>query len=191
MKAFLITSILLFVFGCNKNVEPVITEAHKIEMRKDVNEFMSQLKTVLISEIQNSGVVNAVAVCADTAQTITNAFGIMRGVLIKRVSFKTRNPNNIPDEFETAGLKHFEQLLIEQKLDSLTEYVQIVDAENLKYLRYMKPIIVQAPCLNCHGSEDFIMPEVKNLINSKYTYDRAKDYNIGDLRGAISIQKVL
>jgi hypothetical protein len=55
----------------------------------------------------------------------------------------------------------------------------------------MKPIIVQVECLNCHGSRTDIMPDVKNLIAQNYPGDKAIGYKMGDLRGAVSIKKVI
>ncbi|MDH3268745.1 MAG: DUF3365 domain-containing protein, partial [Ignavibacteria bacterium] len=60
-----------------------------------------------------------------------------------------------------------------------------------KYLRYLKPIIIQAECLNCHGSQTEIMPDVRNLITQKYPDDKAIGYKPGDLRGAVSIKKAI
>jgi hypothetical protein len=36
-----------------------------------------------------------------------------------------------------------------------------------------------------------MMPEVKELIALKYSGDKAVGYNIGDLRGAVSVKKVV
>ena len=36
-----------------------------------------------------------------------------------------------------------------------------------------------------------MLPEVKELIASKYPEDKAFGYNIGDFRGAVSIKKVI
>jgi len=76
-------------------------------------------------------------------------------------------------------------------LNSDTEFYEIVSEGDYNYLRYMKPIIVQAECLNCHGSQTDIIPEVKELIAQNYSEDKAIDYKIGDLRGAVSIKKVV
>ena len=178
------------IAGCSSEKQKEITESSKLEMRKDAAEFMSGLRDVLLNQIKNKGLVAAVFVCSDTAQVMTNNFGVKKGIYIKRVSFKNRNEINLPDEFETEGLKYFEQIRNEGKLDSLSEYIKVVEENDISYLRYMKPILVQPPCLNCHGMEDQIMPEVSELINSKYKNDKAINYQTGDLRGAISIQKV-
>jgi hypothetical protein len=104
---------------------------------------------------------------------------------------KNRNVNNFPDDFEKKILNKFELLHQNNGLNSETEYVEIVTEGDFKYLRYLKPILVQAECLNCHGSETDIMPEVKQLIAQEYTNDKAVGYKIADLRGAVSLKKVI
>jgi hypothetical protein len=76
-------------------------------------------------------------------------------------------------------------------LSGETEYAEIVEEGEFKYLRYVKPILVQAECLNCHGSANKIMPEVKQLISQAYPDDKAVGYKIGDLRGVVSLKKAI
>lgn len=192
MYKSLFVLILLFIFtlSCSSEKQSELSETDKTSLRYNANEFMNGLRDVLIGEIQNKGLIAAVSVCSDTAQLMTNNFGIEKGIYIKRVTFKYRNENNIPDDFESVGLKYFEKLQDEGKIDSLTEYAAIVKENNISYLRYMKPILIQAPCLNCHGTQEQMISEVFDLIKKKYSNDKAINYKIGDLRGAVSIQKV-
>jgi len=88
-------------------------------------------------------------------------------------------------------LNKFELLHQNEELNNETEYAEIVKEGEFKYLRYLKPILMQAECLNCHGSENDIMPEVKQLIAQKYSNDKAVGYLTGDLRGAVSLKKVV
>lgn len=192
MLKYFITSLffVLVIYSCRPEENSQIPDELILEMRGNANQFLLELKTVLISEIQTNGLVSAVSVCSDTAQILTNDYATRKGIYIKRVSMKNRNENNFPDVFEVEGLNYFQKILDQGKLDSLSEYSRIVVEDDVKYLRYMKPIVVQAPCLNCHGKNEQIIPEVHDLINNFYKNDKAKNYNIGDLRGAISIQKV-
>lgn len=185
-----IVVLILVLAGCSSEKQPEISENEKLEMRNTADEFTSGLRDILMSEIQSKGLVSAVSVCSDTAQIMTNDFGIRKGIYIKRVSFRFRNENNAPDNFESEGLKYFEKLFGEKKIDSLTEYTGLVKEDDITYIRYMKPIIIQAPCLNCHGNYEQIIPEVRSILNQRYKNDKAINYNIGDLRGAVSIQKV-
>jgi len=183
-------SFSLSLLSCSEN-KVEVSEQEIAGMRTTATEFMKDLKGVLISQIQTNGVLQAVSVCSDTAQVLTNNFGVQKGVFIRRVSFKNRNKNNLPDDFEQKILNKFELLHQNKELTSETEHAEIVEEAEFKYLRYLKPILVQAECLNCHGSETDIMPEVKQLIAQEYSDDKAIGYKIGDLRGAVSLKKVI
>jgi hypothetical protein len=187
-----VLSIFLFLcIGCGEKPAPELTEQIKNGLRKDAKDFMQSLKSILVKEMQTNGIVAAVSVCSDTAQLLTNNYGVNKGIYIKRVSVKYRNTNNKPDEFEAKALKYFEELKSSGKLSETTEYYDIVDVDGVKNVRYLKPIIVQAPCLGCHGVVENIGPEVKLILNNKYPDDKATGYQMDELRGAVSIQKTL
>ncbi len=184
--------ILILITSCGeKSQEAQITENQKKEMRENASEFLGQLKRILIKQLKSEGTLSAVAVCSDTAQVLTNDFGLKKGVYIKRVSFKNRNKHNLPDEFEGRILKEFEQMKKEGELTTGTEYFEIITENDYQYLRYMKPIKIGAACLKCHGNEGNIPPEVKELITKRYPDDKAVGYKNGDLRGAVSIKKLI
>jgi len=184
--------ILILIISCGeKKQEAQITENQKKEMRENASEFLGQLKSILIKQLKSEGTLSAVAVCSDTAQVLTNNFGLKKGVYIKRVSFKNRNKHSLPDEFEARILQEFEQIKKEGKLNSDTEYFEIIIENDYQYLRYMKPIKIGAACLKCHGNEEKISTEVKEQIVKKYPDDKAVGYKNGDLRGAVSIKKLI
>ena len=193
MKYFICSIALFFalsLLSCSeKKVE--ISENQVVGMRSTAMEFMKELKGILINQMQTNGVLQAVSVCSDTAQVLTNNFGVQKGVYIRRVSFKNRNENNFPDDFEKKVLNKFELLHQNNELNGETEHIEMVREGEFKYLRYLKPILVQAECLNCHGGENDILPEVKQLITQEYSNDKAVGYMIGDLRGAVSVKKVV
>lgn len=183
--------IFLITLSCSEKPKPELTDQIKNGLRKDAKEFMESLKSILVKEMQTNGIVAAVSVCSDTAQILTNDYGVKKGIYIKRVSFKNRNQNNIPDEFETKALQYFEELKISGKLSETTEFIDIEELNGVKKVRYLKPIIVQAPCLGCHGTQENIGADVKNILNEKYPNDKATGYQMDDLRGAVSISKTL
>jgi len=177
-----------FLTQCSENKHEV-SEDQIAGMRATATDYMKDLKGVLIEQIQTGGVLQAVSVCSDTAQILTNEFGLSKGLFIKRVSLKNRNENNYPDDFEKGVLNRFQLLHQNNELNSETEYAEITSEDDIKYLRYLKPIILQAECLNCHGNEADMIPEVSNFIAQKYPDDKATRYTVGDLRGAVSIKK--
>jgi hypothetical protein len=188
---FAIVIIFSFLIASCTEKKVEISENQISGMRTTAMEFMKDLKGILINQIQSNGILQAVSVCSDTAQVLTNNFGVQKGVYIKRVSLKSRNVNNVPDDFEKLILNKFSLMQQNSELNNESEYAEIVEEGEFRYLRYLKPIMVQAECLNCHGSENEIMPEVKQLINREYPDDKAIGYKIGDLRGAVSLKKAL
>lgn len=191
MKKLLILNVLIIfglISGCSEN-KIEVSENQIAGMRATAVEFMKDLKSILINQIRTNGMLSAVSVCSDTAQVLTNNFGVQKGVYVKRVSLKNRNVNNAPDDFEKRVLNKFTLMQLNNELNDDSEYAEIVEEGEFKYLRYLKPILVQAECLNCHGSENDISPEVEQLINQEYPNDYAVGYKIGDLRGAVSLKK--
>lgn len=189
-KLFILNVLIIFglISGCSEN-KIEISENQIAGMRATAVEFMKDLKSILINQIRTNGMLSAVSVCSDTAQILTNNFGVQKGVYVKRVSLKNRNVNNAPDDFEKRVLNKFTLMQLNNELNDDSEYAEIVEEGEFKYLRYLKPILVQAECLNCHGSENDISPEVELLINQEYPDDNAVGYKIGDLRGAVSLKK--
>lgn len=181
---------ILFALSCAEKKTEVSEEQVK-GLRTTSMEFMKGLKGILVEQIQKNGIKQAVSVCSDTAQVLTNNFGLKKGVFIRRVSLKNRNPNNFPDQFEKKVLNQFELLKQNNQLNEKTEHYEVVKEDEFTYIRYMKPIVMQAECLNCHGDPESMMPEVKELIAKEYPDDKAVNYSIGDLRGAVSIKKLV
>jgi len=193
-KIFSLSALLLFLFiwvGCGEKSKPELTEQIKKGLRSDAKDFMDSLKSILITEIQKNGIVSAVSVCSDTAQLLTVNYGLNKGLYIKRVSLKNRNPLNAPDGFESKVLNYFIELSSVGKLNEKSEFTEIINSDGVSRVRYMKPIIIQAPCLSCHGTNEQISTDVKSIIQNKYPEDKATGYQIDDLRGAVSIQKTL
>lgn len=182
-------SFIIFLSCTEKRTE--VNENQLKGMRTTSIEFMKNLKGILIKQMQTEGVLRAVSVCSDTAQVLTNNFGLQKGVFIRRVSFKNRNENDYPDDFEKKILSEFELLKQNNELNDKTEHFEVVKEGEHTYLWYLKPILIQAECLSCPGNKDEMMPEVKELLAVKYPYDKAVGYNIGDLRGAVSVKKVI
>lgn len=184
--------LLLFIFfGCNEKPKPVITDNTKSGLRNDAKDFMESLKSILVKEMQANGIVAAVSVCSDTAQLLTNNYGIKKGIYIKRVSFKYRNENDAPNKIETEALKMFEELKQKGELKETTEFFKTTEENGATSVIYLKPILVQAPCLSCHGPLEQIGPDVKQILQKKYPNDKATGYQLDDLRGAVSIKKTL
>ena len=62
-----------------------------------------------------------------------------------------------------------------------------VTDDGARNLRYLRPIVVKAPCLKCHGPSESIDPEVRAILEESYPEDLAVGYAEGDFRGAVSV----
>ena len=191
---FIILSLIilsLFISCKNSSENNAEVEKYKGELEGYAKEYMVGLKTVLVKNMQEGGPLKAINVCSDTAAEMTQIYSEKNDVIVKRASFKNRNDNNKPDEFEEKAIAEFSKLLISGKLTpdiSLIEQAKIGDKDLVKFA---KPILVEAPCLNCHGSEAQISDNVNEVLKEKYPEDKATGYAIGDLRGVISVTKTL
>src|SRR5690606_18462200 len=115
---FLLLLLLFIIISCSNEKQTHVPDTIKEELRANAADFVSTLGKVLLSEIQNNGIPQAVSVCSDTAQAMTNNFSIKRGIYLKRVSSRYRNLNNKPDGFEKEALDYFQKLKSENKIDS-------------------------------------------------------------------------
>jgi uncharacterized protein DUF3365 len=192
-KKLLVVLVLgLLMTSCqNSKDETFDKEKYKAELSDHAKDYMMELKSVLVANMKEGGPLQAVNVCSDTAADLTSIYSEKMNVEVKRASFKNRNRNNIPDSFEKRALLKFEKMMDLGKLNSKTDLLEKVSVDGKEMLKYAKPIFVDAPCLNCHGSEAQISEQVADVLREKYPKDRAKGYKIGDLRGTISVSKIL
>ncbi len=181
--------LLIAIGGCSSPKQSgkmqSMTKKYLSGARTIATGFQKELSSILKKHLLAGGPAEAIAVCADTAQELTRAFGETRGAIIRRVTMKPRNPADAPDEYEKAILEKFAELQQEGKLSSRSEYFEIVEINGEKKARYLKPLTIVPVCLKCHGTN--LSPGVTALLKERYPHDKAVGYNSGDLRGAISI----
>lgn len=58
----------------------------------------------------------------------------------------------------------FKDLYNKNLIKQTTEHVEIIEENGVSKIHYMKPIFVQPECLNCHGTEHQISPQIKGVI---------------------------
>ncbi len=137
------------------------------------------LKTSLMSALQESGPIEAIKFCNVHASGLTDELAARHGVKIYRISTKNRVPENIPDGGGFNVLQRFDNGRMNGDMSSSTLLTL-----HTGHSRYFEPILVEAPCLTCHGMKDEMMPELVEVIDSLYPKDKAKNFKLGDLRGA-------
>lgn len=153
-------------------------------------QFMKQLGGHLKKEMKSNGPVAAIKVCRDVAPDIANELSLENGWRVTRVTTKTRNAMlGTPDLWERETLAAFEARAEKGESYAAMKQSETVDEAGKSYYRFMKPLAVQPVCLKCHGSNEQIPEMVRAELDKQYPYDQARDYKIGDLRGAISIKQ--
>ncbi len=151
--------------------------------RHMANSFMGELKAELYAAIEDSGVIAAIAICAERAPEISARYSSLPGWTVKRVSAKYRNPNNAPDEFETESL----EILENRPANAGDEYFNWVDENGEKSFRFLKVIKMKARCLNCHGDKDKFDNDLLTILEEKYPDDQATGFKLDEHRGAFSV----
>lgn len=165
--------------------------AYTNEARATAGQLAQTLGGELKAAIKENGPANAVSFCKERAPKIAAEVAAQRGVSVRRTTFKSRNPKSAPDAWEAAVLKDFEQRLAQGAKPAELEYAEVVSDANGKTHRYMKALVIQEPCMTCHGTKETIPAEVQAKLTSEYPNDQATGYLPNMLRGAISIKKPL
>ena len=155
------------------------------ESKRAIKAFSSQLKTELMAGMQKGGPLQAVTVCNTAAEEIARKSSEKNGWLISRTSLKPRNLKNTPNEWEQGVLESFEKRKAEGEPVSEIEHAEVVSNNGQSEFRYMKATPAKGLCLVCHGEN--IAPELTTKIDQLYPHDQARNYKLGDIRGAFSI----
>lgn len=124
---------------------------------------------------------DALDVCSAKARVITSEIGKTSSVRVGRSSLRLRNPSNAPPPWVKAWLD--EQG--ERRAEGVQGLARIDVTPDGKVARFLAPITVEGPCLNCHGAREALSPRVVTLLSERYPEDAATGYAAGDLRGAL------
>jgi hypothetical protein len=134
--------------------------------------------------MKKGGVMDALDFCSNEAFSLTQEVnkGLESGVSVKRISIKYRSPANEPKADELAVLEEFKTLKAQNALPA-----NIVKKIDEKTFKYYKPLVIEKEaCLKCHGKIDE-GSDLKKAIEAKYPADKATEYKMGDLRGAVVV----
>ena len=137
--------------------------------------------------MQSAGPVAAIAVCNTRAMPITAQMSAEQGMLLSRVSLKTRNPDNSPNNWQADVLRSFEDQKSAGTNPASISWSETVNNGDGKEFRFMKAIPTAAVCLACHGTA--ISQDVSQKLAELYPQDTAVGFNEGDIRGAFVVTR--
>jgi len=175
------TSLLLGASQNKKNSElDKVIQTGERSSKLLIQTLGSQMK----SKLKKGGVMKTLDFCANEAYNITQKVNekLPKGIRVKRISTKYRNPANAPKDNELAVLESFLKL----KNSNIIMPKQLVEQVDEKTFKYYKPIFINnKACLKCHGTIKDV--EIRRAIADRYPIDSANDYKLGDLRGAVVV----
>lgn len=158
------------------------------QARALVKLFGGELKQVLSTAMQADGPLKALEVCNVQAGPIADKNSSLSTWNIARTSLKVRNESNTADEWEVSVLQQFEKRKAAGEDLKTMEYSEIIPSADKMVYRYMKPIPTAGLCTTCHGVA--LTAEISEKVKLLYPNDRATGFNLGDIRGAFSLEKV-
>lgn len=149
-------------------------------------EAQQQLMANLHKAVSEKGAFGAVAFCNVNAGPIVKDLSDKYGVSIRRTSSKARNQDNLPTEEELPILEAY-QYNVQNGIQNRSNIQKI---EGGDVLLYTKAIVISSEfCLACHGDpKNDIEVDVLSKIDSLYSADLARDFEVGNLRGMWSIK---
>ena len=99
------------------------------------------------------------------------------GLYFNNVSDRPRNPGNRADAFELAAMDWFRA-----NPSAEDHFTQISAADGRFYYHYTAPLRIEKYCLECHGERSAAPASISSQ------YSEAFGYQLGDLRGIMSIK---
>jgi len=142
----------------------------------------NQLGKNLMGTMKKKGTKEALQFCNLKAMPLTDSMATVHQARIKRVSDKTRNPNNKANKTELKNIEAFKNMLSNGE-----EITPILETKNDSVYFYY-PIVTNKMCLKCHGNLDTIDKDVLTSLNTLYPTDTALGYSKNQVRGIWSIQ---
>lgn len=165
--------ILLFFISCQSQSLNKYTDHKLVKVGSDLNLYREALSSGIDV---NKPVTKQVfkVTCMPVGKRIKK-LKKRKGITVRQVSHKNRNPKNIvPESFN----EYYQEFLNNPKLDH-----KIIKIDKKEYA--LKRITTQESCLSCHGNKE-ARPK---FVKKKYKADKAHSFKSGELRGIYIISK--
>jgi hypothetical protein len=162
------------------------------ESRRIASQLLGQVRGELVKELERTGPIRAVVVCKYSVPEITSGISRQTGMRVTRVALRPRNPAlGEPDAWEQKVLLDFGKRLANGERVEALEYYERVEEPAGPAFRYMKAIPMAQPCLACHGPVRMMSEGIKAQLAAEYPNDKAVEYQVGEVRGGVSVKKGL
>lgn len=148
--------------------------------RQIVGQAFSVLSSNLMTAIAKGGPSNALEFCSVNVAPIVATVANARGVELRRVTHKPRNPDNQASPAELALIESYRA-----RLATTTNLPPQIVTNASGRTQFVAPILLGNPlCLQCHGQPGTeIAPGTLSVIDRLYPADAARGFKLGELRG--------
>ena len=194
MQNFFVFLVLCVCFiSCNNSQQSANNKESVEENSFDKEEYIDKgieiaaysqgaIGGALQKAMKEGGVPNALDICNVKALPITDSLAKHHNIVLKRVSEKNRNPENMANSQDLEVLADF-KVQIEEDGAAMPTVVKHNDDIVFYY-----PILTMTKCMNCHGQVGTeIQEDHYEQILSLYPNDKAIGYEPGELRGAFKM----
>ena len=161
-------------------------ETRVMSSRASIKELAENLKGYLQAGLESSvSAEEKLLMCKSGALEATSLIEEEKGFRVRRTSLRVRNPDNTPDAWESKVLEQFQMRRQSGDKIAVLDYAEILDDGQVRQFRYMKAIPVGKVCVICHGKA--IDPELIFWLGKIYPGDRARGFEVGEIRGAFTV----
>lgn len=183
--AVLIVSLL--IAACAKAPETEPRQEDIEAARAAAQRLGAALKSRLVEAISSQGPIAALEACSLEAPGIAAHVSEVAGYEVSRTALRVRNPMNAPDAWERMQLERLISAAEGGADPRSLESSAIVVENDAAVFRWMKPIVMEGPCIICHG--EHVAPDVRAKIDELYPQDAATGFREGEIRGAFSVTR--
>lgn len=141
-------------------------------LAKQIIETRAYLSSVLFNEAHTNHSLIPQVAATNIAKRITKDSKFT----LRQISLRYRNPDNIPDSYETAQLKAF-------NAGNIQESHKVVVINGEKVYRYILPMVAEKSCLECHGEYNNAPDFIKERFPPGH---HSYGYRVGEVIGAVS-----
>jgi hypothetical protein len=175
-------SIVLVLLAAAGQAGPYTPESAPSELKPAIQKAdraFARLRDALIArltdELSKGDAQTALSACHDVAPDIAREVRRTEGLALGRTSHRLRNPQNQPPAW---AADHVARAAGKSAAEAQPLVVDLGERVGV-----MRPIVTMGLCVNCHGPEEQIAPDVQETLTALYPSDKATGFSEGDLRG--------
>lgn len=156
-----------------------LSDLTEIQQKQETKALKAQYKFLNTLQLELQQVMpdasKAIDVCRKRTDLLANSISQTMNIRMGWTSSKIRNLNNISPSWAKDLINQNHQQVL---------FVSLPNRE----LGVLKPIMTDSICINCHGKQNEIEPDVFSEILNLYPDDAATGFSEGEVRGYVWVE---